>query len=408
MVDHSELPFRVLCRRYGATLAYTPMIHAAQFNQSSKTRKRAFDPSPDGADRPLVAQFAGCDAATIIAAAKHVEASVDAVDLNFGCPQKIACRGGYGSFLLERDWDWLVGMVAQVARGLNVPLTLKLRLVMGPDGTASIERTVELCRRLEQAGVSLITLHGRTRLEIKREQRQADWAAIGAVRRALGIPIIANGGVYTLADARACIEATGADGVMSAEGLLEDPALFSGLSVPRENIAQEYLELARQYPPFSLRPVRGHLFKLLHAEATTHTLLARKMQTARNFEEIVAATNVLISARVARRGAGADARDPIHLAWYFRHRVHIARAEAAAGAPAGDALEGPYESFLAQSANCPVPLALVVRASSADAGAGPAPCEGEEPLPPDNRRGEKGPPHSPPPARWLPTRASRQ
>jgi tRNA-dihydrouridine synthase 1 len=353
MVDHSELAFRVLCRRHGATLAYTPMLHAKNFAASKKVRAHSFDPAPGRVDRPLIAQFAGCDAATLIIAAKYVEGQVDAVDLNFGCPQKIAHRGGYGSFLLERDWDWLVGMVATVAAALAVPLTIKLRLVMDEAGAPSIERTIELCLRLERAGVSLITLHGRTRREVNRAQHAANWEAIGAVRRALRIPLVANGGVYTRADADACLAATGAAAVMSAEGLLENPALFAAEGAPLEALVAEYIELARAYPPRCLRPVRGHLFKMLYAEVTAHTALARTVQMATTFDALILAVDELIAARHARRGdRHAGVEDLLLESWYHRHRMHAARALPGVSTAdgAGDGGEIEVEGELAHTA----------------------------------------------------------
>jgi tRNA-dihydrouridine synthase 1 len=321
MVDQSELPFRILCRQHGATLAYTPMMHARLCAQSERLSAKMFDPAPGAVDRPLIAQFAGSDAASIIAAARRVQDRVDGVDLNFGCPQGIAQRGGYGAFLLETDWDWLVAMVAEVAAALRVPLTIKLRLVMDEAHRPSVDRTVELCRRLEAAGVSLIALHGRTRLEIKQQQRSPDWTAIATVKRALRIPVVANGGIYTRADVDACLAATGADGVMSAEGLLEDPSLFAHTPVAPSALAAEYLELAKLYPPVSLKPVRGHVFKLLHADAMRQPQLARALQTARGMDAVVRAADELIGSRLTRRRDDDGARDPLVESWYHRHRV---------------------------------------------------------------------------------------
>ena len=88
MVEQSELAYRLLCRRYNAQLCYTPMLHAERFSRDPSYRAAQFQTCP--ADRPLVAQFCGHDAATLLAACRLVEGQVDAVDLNLGCPENIA------------------------------------------------------------------------------------------------------------------------------------------------------------------------------------------------------------------------------------------------------------------------------------------------------------------------------
>ena len=99
MVEQSELPFRLLTRKYGTNLAYTPMLHSKIMTTTKNYKKDHFTTCPQ--DRPLVAQFCGNDPATMVKAAKMVEDEVDAIDINLGCPQGIARKGHYGSFLLE-------------------------------------------------------------------------------------------------------------------------------------------------------------------------------------------------------------------------------------------------------------------------------------------------------------------
>ncbi|GKC51750.1 tRNA-dihydrouridine(16/17) synthase [NAD(P)(+)]-like protein [Tanacetum coccineum] len=100
MVDNSELPFRMLCRKYGATAAYTPMLHSRIFSENQKYRSQEFTTCKE--DRPLFVQFCANDPDTLLEAAKRVEAYCDYVDINLGCPQRIARRGNYGAFLMDK------------------------------------------------------------------------------------------------------------------------------------------------------------------------------------------------------------------------------------------------------------------------------------------------------------------
>ena len=101
MVDQSELPFRMLCRKYGSDLCYTPMFHSANFSTSENYRNANFSTCKE--DRPVLVQFCANDPDVFLAAAKFVEGVADGVDLNLGCPQRIAKRGYYGSFLQENQ-----------------------------------------------------------------------------------------------------------------------------------------------------------------------------------------------------------------------------------------------------------------------------------------------------------------
>jgi tRNA-dihydrouridine synthase 1 len=272
MVNQSELAFRLLSRRHGAGLTYTPMLHSTRFTSEEAYRLENFD--EHSADRPLVAQFCGDDPATLLAAAKMVQARCDAVDLNCGCPQGIARRGHYGAFLLDEP-ELIENIVRTLARGLSVPVFVKMRVLPAKNGTelggVDVDATIALARRLEAAGCSLLTLHGRTRAQ--KCACVADWQTIHAVKDALSIPVLANGGVETPEDLEACLTATGCDGVMTSEAALENPAMFAGRPTSRSNqvaVAREYIELSKAHPPRALAILKAHFFKILFMAFDLH------------------------------------------------------------------------------------------------------------------------------------------
>lgn len=169
-------------------------------------------------------QFCANDPQYLVKAARLLESHCDAIDINFGCPQRIAKRGYYGAFLMD-DLPLVERLVLELSAAVSVPVTCKIR-IYGSSG-AELEKTIEYARMLERSGCSLLTVHGRTRDQKDLWATRADWDAIKAVKAAMSIPVLANGNVRDLGDAKRCMEYTGCDGVISAESLLVDPALFS-------------------------------------------------------------------------------------------------------------------------------------------------------------------------------------
>eukprot|EP00271_Cylindrocystis_brebissonii_P012249 TRINITY_DN30474_c0_g1_i1.p1 TRINITY_DN30474_c0_g1~~TRINITY_DN30474_c0_g1_i1.p1 ORF type:complete len:674 (+),score=91.79 TRINITY_DN30474_c0_g1_i1:130-2151(+) len=225
MVDQSELPFRLLCRKYGAEAAYTPMLHSRLFSEDVKYR-REFTTCPE--DRPLFVQFCSNCPDTLLAAAQLVAPVADYVDINLGCPQRIAKRGNYGAFLMD-DLPLIKTMVEKLATNLEIPVSCKIRMF------PSLDKTIEYARMLETAGCALLAVHGRTRDQKDQKAIRADWEVIRLVREAVKIPVLANGNVRWLEDAEECMRVTGVQGVMSAESLLENPALFAGVRLVGSN-----------------------------------------------------------------------------------------------------------------------------------------------------------------------------
>lgn len=340
MVDQSELAFRMLCRRYGTELAYTPMFHSRLFATQSKYRREHWSTCPE--DRPLFVQFCGDDAETLVSASKQLQVGTyDAVDLNLGCPQGIARKGHYGAFLLSEK-DLLEGIVRRLDRELAAPVSVKMRVVRNDD---ELQDTLNLASTLEAAGASVICMHGRTK-EMKGQQTgPCDWGAIAAVKRRVGVPLIANGGIRTYDDVVRCFEATGCDAVMSSEALLETPSLYAGAAgrppAFQEDLAMEYLDLARQYTPKD-KCIKAHLFHFLFAGLQLHTDLRSQLGSARGIDELSVVTAALQARRAEDRAAR---RGWPETGWYMRYREPLGerpnrkRKEPDAPAPTAATLE---------------------------------------------------------------------
>ncbi|EFJ21146.1 hypothetical protein SELMODRAFT_443602 [Selaginella moellendorffii] len=285
MVDQSELPFRMLCRKYGATGAYTPMLHARLFSEDRKYRNYEFTTCPE--DRPLLIQFCANNPDTLLAAAKLVEPFCDYIDINLGCPQRIAKRGNYGAFLMD-DLPLVQALVTKLVSNLDVPVSCKIRMF------PSLDDTISYAKMLESSGCSLLAVHGRTREQKCSRTVRADWEVIRAVKQALRIPVLANGNIRWLEDAERCIQETGVDGVLSAESLLENPALFAGyrtfkpsdsedeeqgsskLMIDPVTLLMEYLDQCEKYPAPD-KCIRAHVHRLLGEWFRVHPDLREKL-----------------------------------------------------------------------------------------------------------------------------------
>ena len=186
-------------------------------------------------DRPLFVQFCSNSPTNLLSAAKIVSPYCDAVDLNLGCPQGIARKGHYGAFLQE-DWALIHSLINTLHNNLPIPVTAKIRVL------GSKERTLEYARMVLDAGASILAVHGRQREQKGHLTGLADWSVIRYLRESLprDTVIFANGNILQYEDIARCLEATGADAIMSAEGNLHDPSIFAEPPARVEDGRNEY------------------------------------------------------------------------------------------------------------------------------------------------------------------------
>ena len=265
----SDRIFRQLVRRWAPdALLFTEMVNATSLELGHGRLKMDGLQEETG---PIGVQlFDHHPAAMADAARRAADAGAFLIDINMGCPVRKIARKGGGSGLI-RDPDLACKIVDTVVAAVGLPVTVKTRLSWcGEHNAVGAEAAVNWCRRLEEAGARMLTLHGRTR-----EQRfsgTADWKAIAAVKAALSIPVIANGDVNSPEEALRCLRITSADGVMVGRGSMGAPwlvgqidAALSGRPIPATPTPRARLVLAKE-----------QLLALIEARGDHGLLIARK------------------------------------------------------------------------------------------------------------------------------------
>jgi tRNA-dihydrouridine synthase B len=219
MEDVTDSAFRQLCKRHGADIVYTEFISAEALRRGAEKSMRKLCIADH--ERPVAIQIFGSSAESMVEAAVIAESHApDYLDINFGCPVKKVAGRGAGAALL-REPDKLSAIASAVVRAVGLPVTAKTRTGWDHDSI----NIVEVVRRLEDAGIRAVAVHGRTRSDMYKGK--ADWSRIAEAKSHCTIPLIANGDIWTAEDALAMFRQTGADGVMIGRGAIGNPFIFS-------------------------------------------------------------------------------------------------------------------------------------------------------------------------------------
>ena len=218
MAGVTDRPFRMLCKRMGAGYAVSEMVASDPRLYGTDKSRRRLDHAGEAA--PIAVQIAGADPQRMAEAARYnVAHGAQIVDINMGCPAKKVCNAAAGSALLANE-PLVRSILDAVVAAVDVPVTLKIRT--GPNPSSRNALTV--ARMAEDAGVAALTIHGRTRACAFTGAVEYD--TIAQVKRAVGIPVIANGDVDTPEAARAVLAHTGADALMIGRAAQGRPWIF--------------------------------------------------------------------------------------------------------------------------------------------------------------------------------------
>ena len=231
MAGVTNLPFRIVCKDYGAGMVCTEMASAkAMFHNDQKT-KRLFN--TEGEKRPISFQVFGSELESMAYAVKYMSDFADIIDINMGCPAPKVVKNGDGSKLLL-DLKKAQEIIETAVKNSKVPVTVKFRKGWDKENIVA----VDIAQIAEQAGASAVTIHGRTRSEFY--TGKADWDIRKKVKQSVNIPVIGNGDIVDEESALQMFEQTGVDGIMIGRGSFGNPWIFRNI--------KHYLETGEKLP----------------------------------------------------------------------------------------------------------------------------------------------------------------
>lgn len=287
MHDITNVAFRLMCKKYGASLVSTELLSANALARENNAVMQLAKTCEE--ERPVVCQIFSSNTENMVKAAKLMEKTFDVIDINFGCPSSNIVKQGSGGYLLKRK-NKIGEIIKEVSKAIEKSLSVKIRL--GFDKNEG----VEIAKICEEKGANIIAVHARTVMQ--GYSGNADWNSIKEIKKNIGIPVIGNGDIKNGEDAEKMLKQTNCDYVMVGRAAIGNPFIFQEINhylktgekikqTKQEKIQDyfEYIELAKKYDIFSVKDAKQKAIEFTKGlEGSSR--LRQKLNRVRIWEEI--------------------------------------------------------------------------------------------------------------------------